>query len=152
MADGEQEQDQEQQSNLITLKNGAIYDRTKGHIVANPGGGTTAITQATASEMHALRAEKYRRAAAAGLARVHPSNTPMAAWGYIVERQSQLATTIDKGRSSTEAARFVGQAIGVLGVKQDTESQARQPAFAPGLILGAWLDDLRRFREQLKDE
>ncbi len=40
------------------LKNGAVYDLDKGRIVANPGGGTTAITKETASLLKRRRQEK----------------------------------------------------------------------------------------------
>ncbi len=41
---------------LVTLKNGAIYDRSKGRIIGNPPGGpTTAITQSNTDAMHAKR-------------------------------------------------------------------------------------------------
>ena len=43
------------------LANGAVYDRQVGRIVANPGGGTKAITQARSSELRSLwRAQKAR--------------------------------------------------------------------------------------------
>lgn len=51
------------------LKNGAIYDLEQGRIIANPGGGTTAITHATSSEYRTLWREKKVEAKLRGLAR-----------------------------------------------------------------------------------
>lgn len=52
------------------LKNGAVYDLDKGRIVANPGGGTTAITSETASQLHARRQELKQQRLMAGAAKV----------------------------------------------------------------------------------
>ena len=137
--------------NLVVYKNGAVYDRSKGRIVANPGGGTTAITQANTSEMARLRAEKYREAAAEGLARAKGSGgAPMAGWSHIVEKQSELAVDTEKGRSSTEAARFVGAAVGILGAEARAERVEGAPGGAgpvPLDTLRALLDDLRVVQE-----
>ena len=138
------------------LKNGAVYDLDAGRIVANPGGGTSAITQATASDMHALRAEKYQRAAVKGLSRVPGADkravgTPLAAWSYIVGKQAELATMIDKGRSSTEAARFVGGAIGIMGLGGSAGANSggdNVNISVPGAFLRGLLDDLRRARAE----
>jgi len=43
------------------LKNGAVYDLDKGRIVANPGGGTSAITPARSRELREIRAAKVAR-------------------------------------------------------------------------------------------
>lgn len=43
------------------LKNGAVYDLDTKRIVANPGGGTAALTQANASALARKRWENYRR-------------------------------------------------------------------------------------------
>lgn len=53
------------------LSNGAVYDYEAGRIVANPGGGTTAITQAKSSELRALWTEKKQRAKLRGLMRAN---------------------------------------------------------------------------------
>jgi hypothetical protein len=52
------------------LSNGAVYDLDKKRIVANPGGGTTAITSEKASEFHARRQELKRQRIIAGAAKV----------------------------------------------------------------------------------
>ena len=143
-------------SGLRVLKNGALADPETGRIVANPGGGKSAITPANTSEFAKLRAERYRQAAVAGMRRAASASgagTSGAAWGYIVEKQSELATMIDKGRSSTEAARFVGSAIGVLGgPKQAEQGQNGVNQVLPGDTLRRLLDDLRLFRRQMDGE
>jgi hypothetical protein len=52
------------------LANGAVYDLDKKRIVANPGGGTTAITSETASQLHARRQELKQQRLMAGAAKV----------------------------------------------------------------------------------
>jgi hypothetical protein len=146
------------QQQLITLKNGALVDPVTRRIVANPGGGKSAITPANTSEFARLRAEKYRREAAAGMVRAvsasgSPAGTPAAAWGWIVEQQTALAGAIDKGRSSTEAARFVGSAIGILGGPKEAETGQNAPGgVVPGAILRGLLADLRLLRDQLGED
>lgn len=56
--------------NVRILKNGAVYDLDKKRIVANPGGGTTAITSETASQLHARRQELKQQRIMAGAAKV----------------------------------------------------------------------------------
>lgn len=51
------------------LANGAIYDREVGRIVSNPGGGTTAITQARSSELRSLWKASQARSRLRGLVR-----------------------------------------------------------------------------------
>jgi len=52
------------------LKNGAVYDLDRKRIIANPGGGTTAITSETASAYHARRQELKQQRIMAGAAKV----------------------------------------------------------------------------------
>lgn|SRR5574341_1167 len=54
---------------LKTLKNGAVYDLDKGRIVANPGGGTQAITSDSARELLARRRAVGLRSQLRGLAK-----------------------------------------------------------------------------------
>jgi hypothetical protein len=68
----------------------------------------------------------------------------------IVERQAALATDIEKGRSSTEAARFVGSAIGIMGQEARSERGDTAPGGVgalPGDTLRALLADLRMVQE-----
>jgi hypothetical protein len=131
------------------LANGAIYDLDKKRIVANPGGGTMAITQAQASAMSTLRWEQYRQSAASGLAKAGRRHNRTDAWEWIVEKQAELATAIDKGRSSTEAARFVGSAVGATperGAAGANSGGDNVNISFPVEVIRALLDDLRRAR------
>lgn len=108
----------ESNDNLITLKNGAVYDRSVGKIAHG-----AQISTAHASAMATTRWEAYRQAAAEGAMKATRRDTPVKAWGYIVERQAELAVDIDKGRSSTEAARFVRDGLGLT-----PQADQQQPA------------------------
>ena len=109
-----------QPAELRTLPNGAIYDMSIKRIVANPGGGTSAITQANASEYHQLYARKRLEAelaASRGLARVAVSGpSEFDAWSDIAANMGSLALQPDPkyGRVSVEAARVVGQMTGFI--------------------------------------
>ena len=102
------------------LKNGAIYDMDAKRIAANPGGGTSAITQANASEYHQLYARKRLEAelaAGRGLASVAVSGkSELDAWSDIAANMGGLALQPDPkyGRVSVEAARVVGQMTGFI--------------------------------------
>ena len=97
-------------SRLKTLKNGAIYSLDTKRIVANPGGGTSAITQAKATEYHELSRKARLEAVYRGLATGTGRSNAHAAVEAIVARQAELAMDIERGRASTEAARFSFQA------------------------------------------
>ena len=131
------------------LKNGAVYDLDKGRIVANPGGGTTAITQANATELINSRWERYRNSAVEGLAAAGAVNNRVDAWAWIVEKQAGLAADVEKGRSSTEAARFVGSAVGAMPDRGSAGANSggdNVNISVPGAFLRGLLDDLRRAR------
>ena len=110
----------EQTGEYVIAKNGAIRDPVSGRIVANPGGGTTAITPANASEYHQLYAQKRLEAelaAGRGLARVAVSGpSEFDAWADIAANMGGLALQSDPkyGRVSVEAARVVGQMTGFI--------------------------------------
>src|SRR3990167_7912971 len=110
----------EQTGEYVIAKNGAIYDMSIKRIVANPGGGTTAITPANASEYHQLYARKRLEAelaASRGLARVAVSGpSEFDAWSDIAENMGSLAMQSNPkyGRVSVEAARVVGQMTGFI--------------------------------------
>ena len=98
-------------SNLRTLRNGAVYDLSKGRIVTGPpGGGPNGISQMNTNEYHELsrqaRLDAVYRGIAAGTRRANAHDAVEA----IVTRQTELAMAIDRGRASTEASRFVFQA------------------------------------------
>lgn len=61
MDETQTQETQETSPRLKTLKNGAIYDLDKGRIVANPGGGKSAITPARSRELREIRAAKAER-------------------------------------------------------------------------------------------
>lgn len=92
---------------LRVLANGAVYDMNVKRIVANPGGGSTAITQAQSSAYHDLRRAKRIEIAQRGI----ELGTGATRWDIgavdIIAAQSRLALDITKGRGSTEAARLV---------------------------------------------
>ena len=98
-----------------TLKNGAIYDLEAGRIAANPPGGTTtAITQANAAAMATSRWDKVYSAARHGMRTASGSASSLRALSNMVEAQYKLAIDIEKGRASTEAARYVAQQAGYM--------------------------------------
>ena len=97
--------------NTKVLANGAVYDMNAKRIVANPGGGKSAITQANASALATARWDAYRERAELGAAKGARRNSSLDAWEWIVERQTALAGDIKKGRASTEAANFVDRAL-----------------------------------------
>ena len=94
------------------LKNGAIYDLSIGRIVANPGGGTTAITQANSSEMREVwRAQRIARAQEA--ITDHGKGDLGAGVKELTVAQVNLAADPDRGRASTEAYKTVLTAAGM---------------------------------------
>lgn len=102
------------------LHNGPIYDMQVHHIVANPGGGLDKISPT--HNPKAIYAERVLAAKIAAqeaveeLAKASQSKKTFAAgWREIVKAQAGLALDVDRGRASTDAARFVGQATGFLG-------------------------------------
>jgi hypothetical protein len=94
------------------LSNGAVYDLDKKRIVANPGGGTTAITSEKASEFHARRQELKRQRIMAGAAkvleRVGDWETPndMDVVEAIGEAVMENALDVDS-KKQIEAAKFI---------------------------------------------
>jgi len=99
------------------LPNGAIYDLEKGRIVANPGGGSHAITSANAHEYLAMRQAK-RQALAKEAANSAVENGEFKAryegdayFVEIINAAQRKATNIDDPKM-IEAARFVLQLTG----------------------------------------
>ena len=134
-----------------TLKNGAIYDLdTKRIIGGPPGGGTitgTAITQSNANEYHELSREKRLDAVYRGLAAGTRRANAHAAVEAIAAKQAELAMSIDRGRASTEAARFVFQAGELIQDRRlDADGGVTVTAHAS---LGA-LEALRAILEQAR--
>jgi hypothetical protein len=109
---------------VIVLSNGTLKDKRTGHFLTAPtmGNGANRITPATATQMAHTRWQRYRTAAVQGLAEAGRTagrkGTSTDTWGWIVEHQATLAAT-NGSRTSTEAARFVGQAIEALPTTQN---------------------------------
>lgn len=110
--------DTDTQPRTKVLANGAVYDYGKGRIVANPGGGTQAITSETAHDMLRARALKRARLATEGalLATVRPDlvlkygdDAPL------VERAQTLqtiATTPEAGKAAVMSAQYLDKLQG----------------------------------------
>lgn len=71
--------------------------------------------------MNQRKQEKWLEEAQAGMLRQAQKtgkapygSGPSEAWGAVVEGQTDLALTPTRGRASTTAARFVGEAVGVM--------------------------------------
>jgi hypothetical protein len=94
----------------------------------------------------ATRWQAAREAAETGLARVIGSESSLNAWSKVVEVQAGLASDASARRSSTEAARFVGQATGFLRDRADVSTQ-QQPK---DTLTGVQLADLRELADKLR--
>src|SRR3990170_2154213 len=93
------------------LANGAIFDIDRRRIIGNPPGGpTTAINKSNVVEYHEMSRQAKLDAVYRGLAAGTGRSKANAAVEAIVAKQAELAMAIDRGRASTEAARFSFQA------------------------------------------
>ena len=123
----------ETQERYKTLANGAIYDMEKKRITANPGGGKYAITSETASDFHAKRQEKKRRAIEAGAQAAVMDKMPDAFTGddgdWIEAVAQQVAyKALDKlDPKQVDAARFLFTEAGLSEAKQ-AQTQAHDSA------------------------
>ena len=110
--------------NTKTLANGAVYDMDAKRIVANPGGGTTAITQANTSEMRQRWTEKKlaaQLAASEGIART-AGKADLEAWGDLAGKMWQRGMDTDDSRG-VEAVRMLGQMTGyIVDSRHDSDS------------------------------
>jgi len=79
------------------------------------------ITKDTASALASRRYELARERAREGLQRAVEGGLSLQvagaehAWGYVIEKQTELAITPEEGRASTGAAKLVGVATGMTG-------------------------------------
>jgi len=79
------------------------------------------ITRDTASAMAKRRHELARERACEGLMRAVEDGMSIQvagaedAWGYVIEKQTELAISPEEGRASTGAAKLVGTAAGMTG-------------------------------------
>ena len=111
------------------LSNGAVYSYDDGRIVANPGGGTHAITQANSNELRKTWERQKLEAAIAAQSAVAAQlkrDNALEAWGLIVGEQAELAIDTRKGQTSTKAAEFVGKATGFLGDRRSSDNSGEQ--------------------------
>jgi len=93
------------------LANGTIYDLDAGKFASKqPGPPTTAIKHSNTHEYHELSRKARLEAVYRGLATGTKRSNAHDAVEAIVARQAELAMAIDRGRASTEAARFSFQA------------------------------------------
>jgi len=79
------------------------------------------ITKESASAMATRRHELARERACEGLQRAVEDGMSLQvagaedAWGYVIEKQTELAISPEEGRASTGAAKLVGAATGMTG-------------------------------------
>jgi hypothetical protein len=145
------EDTQTTQSRLKTLKNGAVYSLDEKRIVANPGGGTAAITQANASAMARARWEKYRRAAVREIVDEAKSINPAVmtsadAYGML------MANHYNKLMDSQKPAIDQVEKLGKMLTGMDVEiSQRENTHVAPGSIV-ADPDALHRLLELIEQD
>ena len=113
------------------LPNGAVHGVREARIVANPNGGLTAITPANSSDVRSKLFERRiqsKLAAGRGMAQGTMTAGELEAWERINAAQASLAVDTDRGRASTEAARFVGAAAGFLSPDTRYDDQPAGPA------------------------
>jgi hypothetical protein len=145
------EDTQTTQSRLKTLKNGAVYSLDEKRIVANPGGGTAAITQANASAMARARWEKYRRAAVREIVDEAKSINPAVmtsadAYGML------MANHYNKLMDSQKPAIDQVEKLGKMLTGMDVENSQRENTQAqPGTVTMA-ADTLVEIMQRLEDE
>ena len=111
----------ESTSHLITLANGAIYDKSRHRIVANPGGGTKAFTSESAGAAVELRMTQKREALTRAANAVamqgggvdgRELHGDMAFVEAIGEAMTMKALTVNDPKA-VDAARFLFSEIGI---------------------------------------
>src|SRR5512146_2176173 len=131
------------------LSNGATYSYDLGRIIANPGGGTKAITSERSLELHQLRRERKRAVVQAAaneavenmvLRRQYGDDAYIAA---LVQAAMIKATNIDDPKM-IDAARFVMQESGQAETANDAQPSATQDVRA---ILSGLVDLARELRQ-----
>lgn len=116
------------------LANGAVYDLEKKRIIANPGGGSHAITSERASEFAQLRRERKQAVIQATANSAVENGKYRASYGddawiaAITEAQYIKATTPDDPKS-TDAARFLFTEAGISD-KQQANGPDNMPSSA----------------------
>ena len=109
----------------------------------------TITTTEKSIEMNNRRRELAMLAAASGMQRAVEANseyTPMSdfeAWGVIIEKQSELSMAVDMGHASTQAAKLVGHAAGMLASERTTiQDQRKQTVVLVGGDATGYLSSL----------
>jgi hypothetical protein len=113
-----------QGDNYRVLSNGAIYDNSRGRIVAKLPGDKD-ITPENTTEFYNKRIQAKAKAELAfrsGMAKAGPGKGALSTWAEIGKVQSELATDKERGLSSTRAAEFVGKASGFLAKEADNQA------------------------------
>ena len=120
--------------NYKRLDNQAVYGIKEGRIVANPGGGATAITQASSRVLAARRVALSRAKFADGFARgmLGRDDLSAEAWGAVGERAAELIKSAGSARGFAELARFVGQSAGYT--QEDGDKSGDSMAGAAELV------------------
>ena len=126
------------------LKNGAVYDLDKGRIVANPGGGSHAITSERAIEFAQLRIDRKRQAIAQAANEAVESGDLRARFGDMafvadIARVAMMKATTPDDPKAIDAARFLLQEAGI----SDKQGQAVEQ----GQTLGAMADIITRLAD-----
>jgi hypothetical protein len=136
-------------------KNGVVYDHELKRFAANPAGGpSTGIkSQSQAAALASTRwqmVERAQLAARRGLADLSGTKSSLAAWASIVREQAELAKDTERGRHSTEAARFVGQATGFLADRRGNTDpeQAGATLHLSNSALSQVLDAIAQARQE----
>ena len=105
---------------------------SKGAYLRRPPGAAAVITSETAGPMAQRRHQLARERAAEGLVRGVQDGLSIQvagaedAWGYVIEKQTELATSPEEGHASTQAAKLVGTATGMMGDRASAPTVAIQ--------------------------
>jgi hypothetical protein len=140
------------------LANGAVYDLDKKRIVANPGGGSTAITSQRASELHARRRELKQLRIMEGAAKLLERTGEWTAPDDmdVVEAigEAAMMRAMDpKAKGQIEAAKFILVESGLSAADSQRENASAPPGTivaAPGALVEL-LDLLERQRSAAVD-
>jgi hypothetical protein len=132
------------------LKNGAVYDLDKKRIVANPGGGTTAITSETSSAFHARRQELKRERIMVGAAKVLET---LGDWEAptdmdVVEAigEAVMENAIDpKSKKQIDAANFILRESGLSMANSQRENEP-----PPAGAISASVDTMRQLLDMIE--
>ena len=128
-------QEPQEEPNTRILANGAVYDMDKKRIVANPGGGTGAITQSNASALARLRWERSREEFAAGMAEGMKVQAPTQAWRKIGKKAVELLEQSTGARGFADLARFAGEAGGFVPMARGREEMQEQQQEQPQIVV-----------------